>query len=137
MHRAPREQQIHALVMEALIRPIDEIIANWERHLAGTALMRGFIAALLNFHSLGYDSKAHLNQSIAHLFELQVRASNVAAKRHPWRSGRFFDGMLAAQLGVIVATFALAVQRRTLLWSMAAVACALPLLVHSSRSLYV
>ena len=45
MHRALREQQIHALVMEALIRPIDEIIANWERHLAGTALMRGFIAA--------------------------------------------------------------------------------------------
>jgi len=57
LHRALREQQIHALVMEALIRPIDEIIANWERHLAGTALMRGFIAALLNFHSLGYDSK--------------------------------------------------------------------------------
>ena len=33
---------------------------------------------------------------------------------------RFFFGMLAAQLGVIVSTFALAARQRNLLWGIAA-----------------
>lgn len=70
--------------------------------------MREFTDARLRFHSQRYDVEARLNQTVAQLFEMQVRASNLAAERHHRRSGRFFYGMLAAQLAVIVSTFALA-----------------------------
>jgi len=89
--------------------------------------MREFTVARLRFHSQRYDVEARLNQTVAQLFEMQVRASNLAAERHHRRSGRFFYGMLAAQLAVIVSTFALAARRRTLLWTIAAAAGALAL----------
>jgi len=50
------------------------------------------------------------------LYELQVRKSNISAERHHNRSQRFFYGMLAAQLGVIVSTFAMAARKRNVLW---------------------
>jgi hypothetical protein len=61
-----------------------------------------------------------LNQAIANIYELQVRKSNISAERHHARSQQFFYGMLAAQLGVIVATFALAAKKRNVLWILAA-----------------
>ncbi len=45
-----------------------------------------------------------------------------SAERHHLRSQRFFVGMLAAQLGVIASTFAMAARKRSLLWSFAAAA---------------
>ena len=51
-----------------------------------------------------------------------MRKSNLSAERHHVRSQRFFFGMLAAQMGVIVSTFAIAAQKRNLLWSLAAAA---------------
>jgi len=56
------------------------------------------------------------------LHELQVRKSNTSAARHHNRSQRLFYGMLAAQLGVIISTFATAARHRNLLWSLAAAA---------------
>ena len=53
---------------------------------------------------------------------LQVRRSNFSAERHHARSQKFFYGMLGAQLGVIVSTFAMAARNRNLLWSLAAAA---------------
>ena len=63
-----------------------------------------------------------LVQAIANLYEVQVRKSNYSAERHHIRSQRFFYGMLAAQLGVIIATFAIAARKRNLLWALAAAA---------------
>jgi hypothetical protein len=51
-----------------------------------------------------------------------VRKNNISAERHHKRSQRFFYGMLAAQTGVIIATFAIAARKRNLLWSLAAAA---------------
>ncbi|MFM8620009.1 MAG: DUF4337 family protein [Opitutaceae bacterium] len=124
---ALREQQMHALALDAQLEPVGSLIGTWEKQLAGQPLLREFIAARLRFHSQRYDAEARLNQTIAQLFELQVRASNLAAERHHRRSGRFFYGMLAAQLAVIVSTFALAARRRTLLWTIAAGAGAVAL----------
>ena len=59
-------------------------------------------------------------QTIANLYELQVRQSNLSAERHHLRSQRFFFGMLAAQAAVIISTFSIAAQKRSLLWSLAA-----------------
>jgi hypothetical protein len=88
----------------------------------GRSLNRDFTAARLALASQRYEVEARLNQAIANLYELQVRKSNLSAERHHARSQRFFFGMLAAQLGVIISTFAIAARQRNLLWSLAAVA---------------
>jgi hypothetical protein len=89
---------------------------------AGDTLSRDITAVRLRCLSHRYETEARLNQRIANLLELQVRKSNLTAERHHRRSQRFFFGMLAAQAAVIVSTFALATQRRSLLWSLAAAA---------------
>jgi len=89
---------------------------------AGPSVSRDFTAARLRYTAARYEVEARLNQAIANLYELQVRKSNLSAERHHARSKRFFFGMLAAQLGVIVSTFALAARQRNLLWGIAAAA---------------
>ncbi len=86
------------------------------------SVFRDFTAARFRYAALRYEVEARLNQSIANLYELQVRKSNHSAERHHARSQRFFYGMLAAQMAVIVATFAMAARQRNLLWSIAAAA---------------
>jgi hypothetical protein len=86
------------------------------------AAARDLTAAKMRYNAARYDTEARLNQSIANLYELQVRKINISAERHHRRSGKFFYGMLAAQAAVIVSTFALAAQKRSFLWSLAAVA---------------
>ena len=88
----------------------------------GASLTRDFTAARLRYAALRYEVEARLNQTIASLYELQVRQSNISAERHHDRSQRFFFGMLAAQLGVIVSTLAMAARQRNLLWALAAAA---------------
>ena len=89
---------------------------------SGASLGRDFTAAWLRYAALRYEAEARLNQAIANYYELQVRKSNISAERHHNRSQRFFFGMLAAQLGVIVSTLAMAARQRNLLWAVAAAA---------------
>ncbi len=86
------------------------------------ALSRDFTVLRLRYSAARYDAEARLNQSVAELYELQVRQSNLTAERHHRRSQRFFFGMLAAQAAVIISTFAMAAQKRNVLWSLAAAA---------------
>jgi flagellar hook-basal body complex protein FliE len=83
---------------------------------------RSFAAARLGYTSARYDTEARLNQAIAGIYELQVRQDNYSAEKHQRRSGKFFYGMLAAQLAVIISTFAIAARQRSFLWSIAAAA---------------
>ena len=121
---ALRGAQAQSLALETALQPINQTIERWEKNIAtGSAapqMRAAYIAARLNYHAQRYDLEARLNQTIAGLYELQVRTSNLAADRHHLRSSRFFFGMLAAQMGVIIATFAIAAQKRNVLWSMAA-----------------
>jgi hypothetical protein len=89
---------------------------------SGPSVSRDFTVARLRYTAARYEVEARLNQAIANLYELQVRKSNFSAERHHARSQKFFYGMLGAQLGVIVSTFAMAARNRNLLWSLAAVA---------------
>jgi hypothetical protein len=89
---------------------------------AFVSLTRDFTAARLRYAGLRYEIEARLNQTIANLFEVQVRKSNISAEHHHRRSQRFFFGMLAAQLGVIISTLAMAAKNRNLLWFIAAAA---------------
>lgn len=83
---------------------------------------RDFSAARLRYTAMRYDAESKLNATIASIYELQVRQGNVSAEKHHRRSGKFFFGMLAAQLAVIIATFAIAARQRSFLWSVAAAA---------------
>jgi hypothetical protein len=109
---------------DAALVPANQAIAQLEKSLpAGDkSARRDLTAAEMRFTSARYDAEAALNQNIGYLLELQVRKANLSAERHHRRSQEFFFGMLAAQAGVIVSTFALAARKRNLLWTLAAVA---------------
>jgi Domain of unknown function (DUF4337) len=66
------------------------------------------------------ESDYHLKT--AGLYEVQVRADSLVADRHRTRSKMFFFGMLAAQAGVTIASLALAVRQRNILWALAGLA---------------
>jgi hypothetical protein len=83
---------------------------------------RDFSAARLRYTSSRYDAEARLNQAIASVYELQVRQNNYSAEKHHGRSAKFFYGMLATQMAVIISTFAIAARQKNFLWSIAAAA---------------
>ena len=68
-------------------------------------MFRSFSAARLRYTAARYDAESRLNQAIAGIYELQVRQNNFTAEQHHRRSGKFFYGMLAAQMAVIISTF--------------------------------
>ncbi len=131
----------HSLALDAATKPINDAVDDLETLLVrltacaqqppssaasvagsgGSATLgRDVTAARLRYTALRYETEARLNQGIASLYELQVRKSNISADRHHRRSQRFFFGMLGAQLGVIISTFAMAARKRNLLWGLAA-----------------
>jgi hypothetical protein len=114
----------NALAFDTAIAPANQALDQLEKSLpAGDkAAARDLTAARMRYNAARYDTEARLNQSIANFYELQVRKANISAERHHKRSGKFFFGMLAAQAAVIVSTFAIAAQKRSFLWTLAAVA---------------
>jgi len=111
-----------AQAFDELLTPFNRTVEQIESPLsrAAAAPERDFIVARLRYTGSRYDAESRLNQTIANLYELQVRQSNLSAERHHRRSQRFFFGMLAAQAAVIISTFSIAAQKRSLLWSLAA-----------------
>lgn len=114
----------NALAFEAASAPANQAMEQLEKSLTAgdKAMARDFTVARMRFNGSRYDIEARLNQSIANIYELQVRKANISAERHHRRSGKFFFGMLAAQAAVIIATLAIAAQKRNFLWSVAAFA---------------
>ena len=113
-----------ALACEAASAPASQLVDQLEKALppGDKSAARDLTAARMHYSGARYDTEARLNQSIASLYELQVRKANISAERHHTRSGKFFYGMLAAQAAVIIATFAIAARKRNFLWSIAAAA---------------
>jgi len=119
--QAARDQ---ARDFDAALAPANKAMAVLEKSLpAGDpSAARDLAAAKMQFASARYDAEASLNQNIGYLLELQVRKANISADHHHRRSQNFFIGMLVAQAGVIVSTFALAARQRNILWILAAAA---------------
>ncbi len=83
-------------------------------------LLMNFKAAHYAYMAQRYRQEADLNEQAAVIYEVQVRKSSLTAEVHRQRSKNFFFGMLAAQAGVTIATFSLAVKHRSaLFWSLA------------------
>ncbi len=114
----------NTLAFETALAPANQEIEKLEKLLtAGDKdARRDMSATKMRFNGARYEAEARLNQIVATFYELQVRKANISAERHHKRSGKFFFGMLAAQAAVIVSTFAIAAQKRSFLWSIAAVA---------------
>jgi len=96
---------------------LDEALMTGDKN-----LFRSFSAARLRYTAARYDAEAKLNATIGGILELQVRKGNISAEHHHKRSGKFFFGMLAAQMAVIISTFSIAARQKSLLWSLAAAA---------------
>jgi hypothetical protein len=105
-------------------KPVNKIVDRLDETLmpGDKRVFRDFSAARLRYSAARYDAEARLNQSVAGIYELQVRKGNISAEHHHNRSQNFFYGMLAAQLAVIVSTFSIAARQRSFLWSLAAAA---------------
>jgi hypothetical protein len=111
--------QDRAQAFDAAIKPVLKTVDQLE---ITSPSPRAFTAARLRLQAARYDAEASLNQAIANIYELQVRQGNISAERHHRRSGKFFYGMLVAQMGVIISTFAMAARKHSVLWSLAAAA---------------
>lgn len=119
-----REALDAAQAFDQAIKPISQTVdrPNESGTTADKGLFRSFTAARLHYTVARYDLESRLNLTVAEIYELQVRQNNDSAERHHERSGKFFFGMLAAQLAVIVSTFAMAARQHSFLWSLAAAA---------------
>ncbi len=121
LETALNEAKDRTVAFDAATRPVNLRIDELEKSVGGDpSVSDSFIVARLRYNSARYDAEARMNQTIANLLELQVRKNNLSAERHHRRSSKFFYGMLAAQMAVIIATFAIAAQKRNVLWSIAA-----------------
>jgi hypothetical protein len=110
---------------DAAIGPITRVVDQIDKALAAGNVLdvtRDYTVARLRFAAARYEAEARGNQVIANLLELQVRKAVLSSDRHYRRSERFFYGMLAAQAAVIVSTLSLAAQKRSVLWTLAAIA---------------
>ena len=116
--------QAAALAFDNAAKPINKISDQLDGALMAGApnVFRSFSAARLRYTAARYETEARLNQAIAGVYELQVRQNNFTAERHHRRSGKFFFGMLAAQMAVILSTFSMAARKKSFLWSIAAAA---------------
>jgi hypothetical protein len=120
---------------DAALKPVNSAIDSIEKELgrsqpatptaatpAAENIARDYVVARLNYAAQRYDLESRQNQVVAQIYELQVRKSNISAERHHARSQRFFYGMLAAQMGVIISTFSMAARKQNFLWALAATA---------------
>jgi hypothetical protein len=87
-----------------------------------STLANRFKAARCDYDVRRYAREASFNQEVAALYELQVRKSSLMSDVHRERSNYYLYGMLAAQAGVTIATFGLALRHKSVLWALATAA---------------
>lgn len=141
LEQALRSSRDQTFALDEMLKPVTRALEEIERVIdrpeTDAGLRRGFAAARLAYQGQRYDAEARLNQTIGSLYELQVRKMNLSAERHHRRSQQFFYGMLAAQMGVIISTLAIAAHKRSLLWSLAAGAGIIAIVFAAYVYLYV
>ena len=120
--------------IESLPRSAEKTTAGARADIAGLAasaerldqstrnLCESLSTARADFDACRLDREARFNQEIAGLYEVDVSREAFLADECMVRKDIYMYGMLAAQAGVMIATFSLAVRMRGLLWSLAALA---------------
>jgi hypothetical protein len=80
----------------------------------------GTTAARYEVDARRYRAEATANQWVGFLLEVRVKYSTEESERHQHRSENFFFAMLAAQVGGVGSSLALARKRKSVLWLVAA-----------------
>lgn len=88
-------------------------------------------AARLKYAALRYDREARYNAVTGQICELEVARAGVFSSRAQGRSALFFYCMLAAQAGVVLSSFSLAIHRKNPVWFLAAIAGAAAVMASS------
>ncbi len=81
-----------------------------------------FKEAHCDFDVRRYGREGNFNLEVAALYELQVYKSALSSDQHRDRSTFYMYAMLAAQAGVTIATFGLAVRQKSIFWALATAA---------------
>lgn len=89
---------------------------------AAKADKSGTTAARYEVDGRRYRAEATANQWVGFLLEVRVKYSTAESERHRKRSENFFFAMLAAQVGGVGSSLALARKRKSVLWLVAGVA---------------
>ncbi|MBA4191417.1 MAG: hypothetical protein C0467_25840 [Planctomycetaceae bacterium] len=63
-----------------------------------------------------YRAESFMNQAIAFLYEIRVKVSTAESDKHRRKSQHFFYAMLAAQVGAVISSLAIARQKMSVLW---------------------
>src|SRR5262249_10865716 len=74
------------------------------------------------FTARRYEDDARSNQDAAYLYEVKAHLSAARSDHHLARSKNFMYAMLIAQAGVAIATLAIAVRQKSVMWLLATVA---------------
>lgn len=106
------------------VQPIADRLERQATDMRGAAdeVANALKAAWNRFTASRYDRDAVYNQDAAYLYEIQVHQESALSDRHLARSKSFFYGLLAAQMAVTIATLALAVRQKSVLWGLASAA---------------
>lgn len=96
-----------------------------------------FLASQMGFEARRYRRESLDNQRTAGLYDIEVRKNSFNSERHRRRSGFYFYGMLAAQLGVTIASLALAVRLRSVLWGLATTAGIVAIIIGAYVYVYI
>lgn len=80
------------------------------------------VAHRYDVDSRRYRAEATANQWVGFLYEVRVKTSTATSDRHRHRSENFFIAMLAAQVGAVGSSLALARKRRNVMWLLAGTA---------------
>jgi hypothetical protein len=83
-------------------------------------LQGDYKAARNAFRARRYEDDARNNQDSAYLYEVKVFLSSARSDKHLFRSKMFLFAMLVAQVGVTIATLAMAVRQKSVFWLLAA-----------------
>lgn len=98
-----------------------EVDAARKAQAAATADDRaGATAGRYEVDARRYRAEATANQWVGFLLEVRVKYSTEESERHQRRSENFFFAMLAAQVGGVGSSLALARKRKSVLWLVAA-----------------
>ena len=105
-----------AIVVESTSK-IDSDVDRAKQIVQATAAQ----AAGFELEQRRYRAEATLNQGISILYEARVKVSTAESDRHREKSKLFFYAMLAAQIGAVISSLAMAGKTRSALWVFASI----------------
>jgi hypothetical protein len=104
------------LAADALLLRTDRLKAD------AHAQVNAVQSSILDYDARRYRREADYNMYLGFLREMQARHSARTSSVHLERSMLLFYAMLAAQAGMAIGTFAMAVRKRSVMWALAALA---------------